>query len=423
MTDKHTRVIYLSQLFDPEPTFKGLAFAKALNSRGFEIEVVTGFPNYPGGKIYNGYRISPLRRQTMDAVDVTRVAIFPSHNRSVFKRILCYSSFFMSSLLYLIFVARKSDIVYVYYPSLTAGLAAIGAKLFRGTPVILDLQDMWPDSLTATGMTRSTVLIRSAGYLSKLLFRRVDHIVVLSPGFRSTLVERGVPEEKVSVIYNWAAEMPESSDTSPADVFDPNDTFRVLFAGNMGAAQGLTAVLDAAQEVAKHRTGIAFYLMGSGVEVENLKQYCLDNHIGNVRFVPGVPLSEVQGFLKRADCLLVHLRKDPLFAITIPSKTQAYFLSGKPILMAVEGDAAELVVKAKAGLVAEPENPRSIAASVLEMFEMGPERRAELGENGRRFYVSELSLAKALDKYETLLLDKRRERHGRASSRRAGREA
>lgn len=413
LNEKHTRLIFLSQLFDPEPTFKGLAFAKALAARGFDVEVVTGFPNYPGGRVYDGYRIAPIRRETHNGIDVTRLAVYPSHDRSPARRAFSYVSFFLSALIYLCFGARRADVVYVSFPSLTTGLAAVCAKLFRRTPIVLDIQDMWPDSLDATGMIESKRLLGIVNYLCKVLYRRVDHIVVLSPGFRNLLIERGVPADKLSVIYNWAEEVPPQPSPALPDAFDPTDRFRVLFAGNMGPAQSLTAVLDAAREVARRRIGIVFYFLGSGLEVDALKQYADENGLVNVRFLPRVPLAEVQRYLAATDCLLVHLKKTPLFAVTIPSKTQAYLYSGKPVLMAVEGDASELVIEAGAGLVARPEDAHSIASAVLEMADMAPERRAEMGENGRRFYASRLSFAHALDELERVL--KARRRPGRGS--------
>ena len=140
------RLIFLSQLYDPEPTFKGAKFIDALQKSGFDIEVVTGFPNYPGGQVYDGYRIKPITREVLKNTKVTRLAIYPSHDRNALKRMLCYFSFFISSFLYLTLRAKKADLIYVSYPSLTAGLAAVGAKLFRRTPILLDVQDMWPDS-------------------------------------------------------------------------------------------------------------------------------------------------------------------------------------------------------------------------------------------------------------------------------------
>src|SRR5690606_22126023 len=154
------RLILLTQWFDPEPAMKGLSFAQALQQRGFEVEVVTGFPNYPGGKVYDGYRIGLLQREELGGVRVARVPLFPSHDRSKIGRILNYVSFFLSTVIYLVFVARRADVIYAYHPPITVGLSAAITRAFRRTPVVLDVQDMWPDTLKATGMIGNDRILR-----------------------------------------------------------------------------------------------------------------------------------------------------------------------------------------------------------------------------------------------------------------------
>jgi glycosyltransferase involved in cell wall biosynthesis len=201
-----TRLIMLTQWFEPEPAMKGLKFARRLQDLGFDVEVVTGFPNYPGGKVYDGYRIRPLMRETMEGVAVTRLALYPSHDGSRIGRILNYVSFFLSAALYLTFFAHRADVMYVYHPPLTVGMAATVARFFRRTPVILDIQDMWPDTLRATGMIGSERVLRIVDMFCRWTWRPADCIAVLSNGFRDLLIERGVPQEKITVIANWADE-------------------------------------------------------------------------------------------------------------------------------------------------------------------------------------------------------------------------
>jgi colanic acid biosynthesis glycosyl transferase WcaI len=395
------RLIFLSQLFDPEPTFKGGDFIAGLTERGIEVEVVTGFPNYPGGNLYDGYRIRALQRDRQGQVEVTRLAMYPSHDRSVLRRMATYLSFMLTSFLYLTFRARKADLIYVYYPALTAGLAAVAAALFRRIPVILDVQDMWPDSLGSSGMMRNRLVLGLANVACSLLYRCCAHILVLSPGFKALLVARGVPEGKITVIYNWAEETPRPDGGVLPPGFDPTDAFRVLFAGNMGTAQNLDTVLDAAVCLRASHSGCRFYFMGAGVEVERLKQAAHDRNLGDIRFLPRVPLAQVQQFLAAADALLVHLTDEPLYRITIPSKTQAYLYAGRPILMGVAGDAAELVRRADAGYAFVPGDAEDLAGRIRELIADGAERRHQMGQNGHEFYMAnlrrELALAQTVD--------------------------
>lgn len=391
------RIIYLSQLFDPEPTFKGHDFISGLEDRGFEVEVVTGFPNYPGGKVYQGYKIRPLVRETIGRTAVTRLAVYPSHDKSALKRIATYATFMITSFLYLTFRARRSDLVYVYYPALTAGLAAVAAKIFRRTPVLLDVQDMWPDSLGSSGMMKNRVLLGIANAACNFLYLRCDHILVLSPGFKALLVERGVPAEKITIVYNWADEPPAVEDRRLPEGFDSADGFRVLFAGNMGAAQKLDTVIDAARCLRDQHPECVFYFMGGGIDKDRLAERARALDLHNVRFLPRVPLQDVQRFLAAADALLVHLADEPLFRITIPSKTQAYLYAGRPILMGVAGDAADLVREADAGHVFPPGDAEALADCVRQLIADGPLRRDEIGRHAQDFYRERLRRSKGTD--------------------------
>ena len=389
-----TGILLITQWFDPEPSFKGLVFASELVRQGFEVEVVTGFPNFPGGKLYPGYRLKWLQREKIDGVLVTRVPLYPSHDQSAIRRVLNYVSFGTSALLYGLLGAKKPDVIYAYHPPLTVGIAAVFIRFFRRVPVVYDIQDMWPDTLRATGMIANPRALSLVNKVCAWVYRHVDHIVVLSPGFKRLLAERGVADHKVGVIYNWCDEASLSSPSGEETVVLPySDKFRILFAGNMGKAQALDAVLDAAKLIAGKYPQICFVFIGGGVELECLKEVARKNELDNVHFLPAVPMAEMGSLLAEADALLVHLKKDPLFEITIPSKIQAYMAVGKPILMAVDGDAAELVKTGKCGFIAEPEDSESIAAATIMLFKSDASVRFTMGESGRNFYQQHLSLS------------------------------
>jgi colanic acid biosynthesis glycosyl transferase WcaI len=401
--DRQPRLILLTQWFDPEPTFKGLLFARALRDRGYDVEVVTGFPNYPGGKLYDGYRIRPIQHEMVDGVAITRLALYPSHDNRALRRIANYLSFCLSAFLYLTFAARRADIIYVYHPPLTVGLAAAMAKLFRRTPTVLDVQDMWPDTLAATGMMDASLPLRIVGAMCSWIYARMTHIVVLSPGFKRLLIERGVSAEKITKIYNWADEgaIEAAGETRPALM--PNDgRFRLLFAGNMGLAQNLDVVLDAAKIVAATNDGVDFCFLGGGLETARISQRAKEEALSCVHFFPKVSMNEVGGYLSAADCLLVNLRPDPLFEITIPSKTQAYMSAGRPIIIAVAGDAAALVEEAKAGIAVPPGDAQALAAAVLKMASLDNDARAAMANAAHDYYNSRLSLRCGVDAFDTL---------------------
>ncbi|UNT61970.1 glycosyltransferase family 4 protein [Acinetobacter towneri] len=397
------KILLLTQWFDPEPTFKGLAFAKELKRQGHEVQVLTGFPNYPSGKIYDGYKLKLYQREEIEGISILRVALYPNHDSSALRRILNYISFAFMAMLFGIFVTKKADVIYAYHPPLTVGLAAILIKFFRRTPIVYDIQDMWPDTLKATGMLNNNKILNFIGSVCKLVYKFVDHIVVLCPGFKQLLIERDVPKEKISVIYNWCDEQ-GLTQAKPAKLEYQQlmqNKFNIVFAGNMGKAQALDTILEVAKQL-KNIQDIQFVFVGGGTETERLKQRSITENISNAVFIPQMPMTEVGGVLQLSDLLLVHLKKDPLFEITVPSKTQAYMAMGKPILMAVAGDAAELVQKAECGCIAISEDVESIQQAILEIYQLPASEQQKMGINARNFYIQELSLESGVKQFVSI---------------------
>lgn len=396
-------LLLLTQWFDPEPTFKGLLFAKALSEANFDVEVVTGFPNYPGGQLYAGYKLKLKSKEVIDQIPVNRVYLYPSHNKSAIKRALNYLSFALSALIYGLFFLKKKDVIYCYHPPLTIGIAAVLISKIRRIPLVYDIQDMWPDSLAVTGMINNEKLLSFIGKLSLWVYKSADHLVVLSPGFKILLQQRGVDEQKITVIPNWCD---ESALTSISDrAVDYPKGFNIVFAGNLGKAQSLATIVDAAEILKAQGSSVNFIIVGNGVELESIKLLAQEKKLENVFFIPQMPMKEVISYLKAGDALLVHLKKDPLFKITIPSKTQAYMFVGKPILMGVEGDAADIITEANAGLVFEPESATSLVEAALVLSKKPQNDLDNYALNATEFYKSNLSLKNGIEKFSFIFND------------------
>jgi len=399
------RILMLTQWFNPEPFFKGLPFAMELVRLGHEVEVLTGFPNYPGGKVYEGYRIKAYQRETMDGIEVLRVPLYPSHDTSSMHRITNYASFALSSSIIGSLLVKSADVMYVYQPPATVGFPAWIIHLSRRIPFVYDIQDLWPDTLGSTGMVNNRAALWIVDKWCSFMYKQASKIVVLSPGFKDALCKRGVSEDKIEVIYNWCDESnirPGERDDDLARTLGFYGRFNVVFAGTMGKAQALDSVLNAAQLLDKRVQNIQFVFVGGGIDAVRLQQRAKEMQLRNVLFLPQRSISEIGSILNLADILLVHLKKDPLFKITIPSKIQAYMAVGRPILVGGGGDSASLVEKAGAGISCPPEDPQGMADAVEKLFTMPLEKLAEMGNNGKKVYESELSLSVGVRKFERI---------------------
>jgi glycosyltransferase involved in cell wall biosynthesis len=398
------RILLLTQWFQPEPAIKGLPFAKALAKKGHVVEVLTGFPNYPGGKLYPGYKLSMFKTEYRDGIRIIRTFLYPSHSNSRIGRFLNYLTFALSAMFLGPIFIKKPDIIYVYHPPVTIMLPATVLKLIYRIPVVIDIQDMWPDTLKATGMVNSQNLINIIGVFCKLFYNLADHIVVLSPGFKNILRNRGVLEDKISVIYNWCDEESILNGGNRFEYYGQKKDkhFKVVYAGNLGKAQALETIIEAAKIINQISSDIKFLLIGDGTQRKHLIDLAKKLKVDNIEFIPFVPLNKIDAYLSEADVLLVHLKNDPLFSITIPSKTQAYMAIGKPIVMAVNGDASNLIKKANAGICIEPQNPEALAEAIMVLSKYDCDELRELGSSARTFYLKELSLDAGVNKFINL---------------------
>jgi glycosyltransferase involved in cell wall biosynthesis len=395
------RILYLTQWFEPEPhVIKGLKFVRALKAAGHEVTVVTGFPNYPAGRLYPGYRLRPIQRERIEGVEVVRLLLYPSHDTSSVRRSLNYLSFFVSALVYLLVRRQAFDRAYVYHPPITVGLAAALAGLVRRLPFVLDIQDLWPDTLAAVGMAGGRRLMRPIGWLCAFVYRRADAIVAQSEGMRATLVARGVPAEKLVTIHNWADVEPSSVDGAAPLV--PH-RFVVVYGGNLGKAQGLGTVLEAAARLKDLRPDILIRLYGEGVEASALRAQARALDLGNLEIHPHIGKAEINEVFSRADALLVHLIDHPLFAITVPSKVQAYLATGRPIAAGVAGEAARLLGDSGAAMVAPPGDPAALAAAIVALADTPEDDRRRMGLKGRNYYQRNLAFQQGVHRTLRLL--------------------
>jgi glycosyltransferase involved in cell wall biosynthesis len=376
----------------------GIDFVKELIEHGHHVEVLTGYPNYPEGKIYSGYRLRLWQIEYMDGIKVVRVPLFPSHNRSAIQRIFNYSSFGFSAATIGQFFFKKPDIVFCYNLP-TLGVASYLFRLFRGSKSVISVQDLWPESVTESGMLKNKFLNKILTRQCNQFYKKTNGLVVLSHGFKKNLIARGIKPEYIEVIYNWCDE--KSMRPAQFQKRISGKPFRILFAGNIGVGQALDTVLEAAMYLQNRNKNIYFRLIGTGVMVNELKYRVTEFNLNNIEFIPPVPMNEISSEYDSADALLIHLKNTKLFEITVPSKTQAYLYTGKPILCGVRGEAAALVEQAKAGICFEPQNIESLVDAAIKMSKMPYVQLVEMGQNGHKYYMEQLCFKKGVDKIET----------------------
>lgn len=397
------KILIIKQLFNPEPTAKSLDFAKELVARGHDVEVLTGFPSYPTGKIYSGYKQQFYKREKMEKIDIIRVPIYPSHDDSSLKRFIHYFSYALTASFIGLFLVKKPDVCFVYQGAIPTAIPAIILKKLRGIPFLYDINDLWPETIAASGMIKKKWLLKLINVWCNFNYRNANFITVATPGFYKRLISKGISKEKLEIVSNWSRDI-ISDDKLPKNLiksyFDATK-INILYAGNLGIVQSLITILKTAKKLREDgNQKINFIFLGSGANEESLKIKAQKWNLDNVLFVPRVVSSEVTKYLNAADFLLVHLKKNELFKITIPSKILTYLKTGKPILMGLEGDAKDILVNAQAGFTFEPDNSEDLEQQIKKMMLLSKEEIEKMGKLGKEYYKNNLSLESSVDKLE-----------------------
>lgn len=395
------RILILSQWYPPEPMKLLSDMAETLKAKGHDVVVLTGFPNWPEGKLYPGYKIRLWQKETIGGVPIVRIPLYPDHSRSKIRRIANYLSFVISASLLGFFLIRRPDIIHAIQPPTTCFPAWFLSRLWR-VPFTYEIQDMWPETLQATGMVNDERILTAVSRFCNWAYARAAAVRVISPGFRQNLIEKRVPSEKIHLISNWVDTdfyKPRPPDTSLSERFGFKGRFNILYAGTIGLAQGIETVLAAA-ELLKDLPNIQFVFAGDGLALLSLQAYAASRNNKNVNFLGRQPMALMPDLYALADILLVHLKDDPLFRITIPHKTLTYLAAGKPILAAVEGDVAEIINSNHAGLTCPPGNPEALADKVRMFYNMTLDVREKIGENGRKTACNLYGRKQLVDKTE-----------------------
>lgn len=371
--------------------------------------MLTGFPNHPTGKVPREYRAKLWKlfmRDDRDGVQVRRTFLLPLPNRKSWERMLNYASFAISASLRGLFLA-KPEIVIATSPQLLVGLAGLVVAKMKRVPFVFEVRDLWPESLEAVGVSgRTSVLVRGLRKVAGLLYREADHIVVVTPSFKTHLErEWSVPPEKISVVMNGVDEKlfrPEVEHGQLIDKLELQDRFVVSYIGTIGNAHGTETLVHAAEIMAHTHPRALFVLIGEGAEKEQIRSLIAEKQLSNIRVFSAEPRERIPAVLAASDVCVVLLRKADLFRTTIPTKMMEMMSCARPIILGVEGEAAALLDRAGAGICIPPEDARKLAEAV-QLLWSNPPLRIRLGQSGRQFIVSELTRDATACQYETIL--------------------
>lgn len=402
------RVLVLSQYYLPEPVPKPAELAATLASRGHSVSVITGFPNYPAGRIHAGFRLRLFRREKAGDISIVRTWLYPYHGDSAVGRFTNYVSFMLSSVLGAL-LSPPCDIIYVWHPPLTIGLSAWIIGLLKRASFVYDVQDIWPESLMFGGRVTNPLIIWGMHRLERFIYRRARHLFVVTPGARRNLTSKGISPDKITVMPPWIDESQFVTGSDNARVefrerYHVHNRFVVMYAGNMGVLQGVDTVIRCAA-LLQDKSEIVFLLVGDGVERNRLRQCSEDLNLRNVVFIERQSLSSMPAVLAGADILLVHLKASPLSDLVIPGKTMACLAAGRPIIMAANGAAADLAREARAGLIVPPEEPGSMAEAVLSLFQLSASELKALGQNGKSHIGTHYPKKRMMDHYEQVFAE------------------
>lgn len=389
------RVLIWTQYFWPE-NFHINAVARSLKARGIEVTVLTGKPNYPEGKIFDGYTTTGIQKEEYSGFEVIRVPLRQRGKNSSMGMALNYLSFIVSGYLFAPYALRGKnfDVVFVYAPSpLLQALPAIYVAWLKRAPIVLWVQDVWPDALAATGFIKNRWILGMVGLAVRYIYRFSDSILIQSEGFRASVERWTNKKDYIRFFPNTAEDTPLEPQSNARLAKDVASGFSVVFAGNIGTAQSCETIIEAAKQL-QGIQAIKFFLVGGGSMAESISRKISDSHLQNVVMTGRVPPEEMASIYASASVLLLTLRDDPALSSTIPSKLQSYLAAGRPVIASSNGESASVVAKACAGLTCPAGDAAALAEAVLRLYEMPPDERSCLGKNSRSYFETHYHLQK-----------------------------
>ena len=402
------RILVVTNHFWPE-NFRINDLALGLKERGHEITVFTGVPDYPGGKFHAGYGIFKRRTEDYQGVRVVRFPLIPRGKGKSLNLVFNYFSSVMFSCLVAPFYCRgKYDLIFIFDTSpVTIALPAILLKKIKSAPLFMWILDLWPESLSATGAVTAPKVLDVVRGLVRFIYKNCDKLLISSRGFQDSIEETGGYRGKPVYFPNWVEPeyLTESADNLSQSLPELPSGFLVMFAGNIGAAQDFETIISAAEKLREYED-IHWVILGDGRNADWVKDQVEQKKLGSQFHLLGrFPAETMPLFFNQADALLLTLKSEPIFALTVPGKLQSYMASGTPVVAGIDGEGARLINEAGAGLSCSAQNPAELAEKILQLYRMTPDERKMMGGNGLKYCFEHFERNALFDKLEFLMLD------------------
>jgi glycosyltransferase involved in cell wall biosynthesis len=393
------------------PAARAAELARYWADDGHDVSVLTGFPNHPTGVVPAEWR-GRFRRmayhERVGGVDVFRTWLWPLPNRKAHERMRNYASFCLSAAVRGLTIPRP-DVIIATSPQLLVGLSGWYMAFAKRIPFVFEVRDLWPESLTAVGLgSEKSLLHRFLSATAKFLYRRSDHIVVVTPAFKGHLIQHyGIAEEKISVVENGVETGIFAPSTPAANgavrrALGADGKFLVCYVGTLGMAHGLGTLLDAAEKLKSQNPAVMLLLVGEGAERERIQAIAQSRGLANVRFMGEQPREKIPSLISASDACLVLLKKAEIFKTVIPTKMLEFMSCARPVIVGVDGLAREMVESAGAGIVIEPENSVALVRAITELAS-DRELGKAFGEKGRNYVLRRFTRYQTAQSYIHIL--------------------
>lgn len=399
------KVLIVSQYFYPE-NFRINDVALGLKERGFEVSILTGKPNYPSGKYFEGYSWSSENHEIWNGITIYRTNLLLRRNGSAINLFLNYFSFAFLAIFKVLSINSKFDKIFIFAPSpITVGIPGIvAARLFKAKS-ILWVHDLWPESIRIAGGIKNKLIINVIDRMTRWIYKYVDKILIQSESFRSYINNQVYDKAKISYYPFYAEPFYRIETPEPKYLSELPSGFKVLFAGNIGEGQSFPTLLSAAKILREMNLPIYWIIFGEGRMKESVQKEVLDFDLNDFFLLKGsLPATEMPKYFCCVDALIVSLKKSDIFSITIPGKLQSYLACGKPIIGSLDGIGSDIINKAQCGITAKAESVEELVNAIIKLYNSTTEERTQMGANARSYFEKEFERESLLDKLEEILI-------------------